>query len=893
MAYTYIETILLTLTILIEIASVTTTLTFLEAEKPEYNITKDENLILNCTVDSSDEVQLVTWKRDGLLMDKYKRLPKEKYTSNKMVMILSIADAEDSALYTCLVRTKSGTVLVKNFRVPPITVPSIVALPSHVITAKVDAAIRLKCGVSKSFTSSYKWLLNGKEITSKDLEDTRYKIKNYQFFKIRRVLVKDSGYYTCSVSNKVGTREVTYFLDVKGQANDTADQIPKLIKNNNNALHLDIVLNDISLNCRVTGAKPINMTWLKNDKPLGKRSGANGYQFSHDNQILKLAKVLPTDRGYYTCIAENRYGKMSHKMQVDAVEKKRAAPMFLDKEEKEYIGRKGENLTVQTRFLAFGNVHFQLLLDMIEYDAAENKTVTAFKILKTPRQYQLIKMTDAAAEYKLEFYFRNLSAADFQNYTVMAGNIIGYDVFKFYIKEEKVQPNVIALEVVGSDQKKFVDGPIFIVLVLCACFLVVATLATFLYCLRSKRGFNNNNRNLYSKNRLERVVLNLDNALSQKPEGRGSPRRMSSCQTEEYIASQNIPLDPEWEVSYENIEFVNLLGEGAFGRVMLGIVHELPRHTEPTTVAIKMLKNDATEKELKDLLSEINVMKSIGKHNNIINLLGVSSQSDELCMVAEYCRYGNLRDFLRERRPTLPPCLPQIEQLTMQNLISYCLQVAKGMDYLSSKKCIHRDIAARNVLVADDYVMKIADFGLARDIHGDEYYRKHTDGRLPVKWMALEALFDRVYTTQSDVWSYGILIWEIVTFGGSPYPGVPFEKLCDLLNDGYRMEKPVNCTEQLYRLMSDCWKRDPSSRPTFSAIVSELSQLLITISGVEYLQLQLIESQYPAESFSSSQNSPTNSRRVSSSVFEDNSDENDIDDIDINSHLVSEIVDGD
>ena len=146
------------------------------------------------------------------------------------------------------------------------------------------------------------------------------------------------------------------------------------------------------------------------------------------------------------------------------------------------------------------------------------------------------------------------------------------------------------------------------------------------------------------------------------------------------------------------------------------------------------------------------------------------------------------------------------------------------MEYLASKRCVHRDLAARNVLVCEDNVLKIADFGLARNIQGD-YYRKTTDGRLPIKWMALESLSGQMYTSQSDVWSYGVVLWELMTLGRSPYHGINAYDLQRLLEGGYRMSKPYNCSPEIYSLMRQCWQADPNQRPTFSQLAVELDRL--------------------------------------------------------------------
>nr|XP_006199009.1 fibroblast growth factor receptor 4 isoform X3 [Vicugna pacos] len=287
------------------------------------------------------------------------------------------------------------------------------------------------------------------------------------------------------------------------------------------------------------------------------------------------------------------------------------------------------------------------------------------------------------------------------------------------------------------------------------------------------------------------------------------------------------------------------LGEGCFGQVVCAEAFGMDpsRPDQASTVAVKMLKDNASDKDLADLVSEMEVMKLIGRHKNIINLLGVCTQEGPLYVIVECAAKGNLREFLRARRPQGPDLSPDGPRssegpLSFPALVSCAYQVARGMQYLESRKCIHRDLAARNVLVTEDNVMKIADFGLARGIHHIDYYKKTSNGRLPVKWMAPEALFDRVYTHQSDVWSFGILLWEIFTLGGSPYPGIPVEELFSLLREGHRMDRPPHCPPELYGLMRECWHAAPSQRPTFKQLVEALDKVLLAVSE-EYLDLRL------------------------------------------------------
>lgn len=160
------------------------------------------------------------------------------------------------------------------------------------------------------------------------------------------------------------------------------------------------------------------------------------------------------------------------------------------------------------------------------------------------------------------------------------------------------------------------------------------------------------------------------------------------------------------------------------------------------------------------------------------------------------------------------------------------------MEYLASRKIVHRDLAARNVLVSDDHILKISDFGLTRYMKEKDYYQRMTNGRLPVKWMAVESLTHNRYTIKSDVWSYGVLLWEIFTYGENPYPSVPVENLLQTLRRGHRLEKPSDTSDEIYKLMQRCWLLNPSDRPEFSDLVLTFDQIMTQMLNLNYLDLQ-------------------------------------------------------
>ncbi|XP_005949327.2 platelet-derived growth factor receptor beta [Haplochromis burtoni] len=292
-------------------------------------------------------------------------------------------------------------------------------------------------------------------------------------------------------------------------------------------------------------------------------------------------------------------------------------------------------------------------------------------------------------------------------------------------------------------------------------------------------------------------------------------------------------------------------------------------------------------------MSELKVLVHLGPHLNVVNLLGACTRGGPVYLITEFCCHGDLVNYLQRNKHTFlhgdtqtksdndggyidmnkeesaqyvamkelsyadiepavyeTPYTPADQQeasslllsdsplLSLNDLISFSYQIVQAMDFLSSRKCVHRDLAARNILVCEGKLVKVCDFGLARDLLKDQDYIARGNSFLPLKWMSPESIFQNIYSSQSDVWSYGVLLWEIFSLGCSPYPDLPMtQEFYSALKRGYRMSRPDHAPEDMYDVMKRCWEEKPQSRPSFSSLLITMGNMVTDDYKQRYLQI--------------------------------------------------------
>ncbi|XP_032379295.1 fibroblast growth factor receptor 2 isoform X6 [Etheostoma spectabile] len=679
-----------------------------------------------------------------------------------------------------------------------------------------------------------------------------------EVLQIRDATAKDSGLYTCT---SVGKDTVCFIVNVTDAISSGDDEDDTERSEDTGAdgkqisapywtssakmekkLHAVPAANTVKFRCAAEGNPKPKLRWLKNGRPFRQEDRMGGYKVRTQHWTLIMESVVPSDKGNYTCLVENEFGSINHTYTLDVVERSPHRPILQAGLPANTTVHVGEDARFVCKVYSDAQPHIQWLKHITQNGSRYGTDGHPY--------VRVLKRSGINSSDVEMLTLTNVTEADAGEYTCKVSNYIGEASQSGWLTVIPAAPSPVETRPISPD---YVEIAIYCVGVfLIACMVGIVVVCRMRNTAKKPDFGGQPAVHKLSKQIPLRRQVSADSSSSMNsstPLVRITTRRSSAH--DDPIPEYDLPQDPRWEFSRDRLTLGKPLGEGCFGQVVmaeaLGIDKDKPK--EAVTVAVKMLKDDATEKDLSDLVSEMEMMKMIGKHKNIINLLGACTQDGPLYVIVEYASKGNLREYLRARRPPGMEYSYDIarvsdEQLTFKDLVSCTYQVARGMEYLASQKCIHRDLAARNVLVTESNFMKIADFGLARDVHNIDYYKKTTNGRLPVKWMAPEALFDRVYTHQSDVWSFGVLMWEIFTLGGSPYPGIPVEELFKLLKEGHRMDKPGNCTNELYMMMKDCWHAISSHRPTFKQLVEDLDRILTLNTNEEYLDLCAPAEQY-------------------------------------------------
>ncbi|XP_076834840.1 LOW QUALITY PROTEIN: tyrosine-protein kinase Lck [Brachyhypopomus gauderio] len=368
------------------------------------------------------------------------------------------------------------------------------------------------------------------------------------------------------------------------------------------------------------------------------------------------------------------------------------------------------------------------------------------------------------------WFFKNLSRNDAMRLLLAPGNTQG----SFLIRESETTPGSFSLSVRDLDQNQ---GDVIK-------HYRIRNIDAGGFYITSKISFTN--------------LSELVKHYSRDADGLCT-RLLKPCQT-------RVPQKPwwqdEWEVARESLKLERRLGQGQFGEVWMGLYNNSRR------VAIKTLKPGTMS--IGAFLAEANLMKNL-QHPRLVRLFAVVTQ-EPINIITEYMENGSLVDFLKTTEGA---------NLQMTTLIDMASQVADGMAYIEHKNYIHRDLRAANILVSEELICKIADFGLARLIENNEYTARE-GAKFPIKWTAPEAINYGTFSIKSDVWSFGILLTEIVTYGRIPYPGMTNPEVIQNLERGYRMPPPDNCPESLYDIMTKCWEENPENRPTFEYLRSVL-----------------------------------------------------------------------
>uniref|UniRef100_A0A2K6SJT0 receptor protein-tyrosine kinase n=1 Tax=Saimiri boliviensis boliviensis TaxID=39432 RepID=A0A2K6SJT0_SAIBB len=731
-----------------------------------------------CAVESYPQPE-ISWTRNKILI----KLFDTRYSireNGQLLTILSVEDSDDG-IYCCTANNGVGGAVESCGALQVKMKPKITRPPINVKIIEGLKAV-LPCTTMGNPKPSVSWIKGDSPLR----ENSRTAVLESGSLRIHNVQKEDAGQYRCVAKNSLGTaysKVVKLEVEEEREPEQDTKVFARILRAPES--HNVTFGSFVTLHCTATGIPVPTITWIENGNAV---SSGSIQESVKDRVIDSRLQLFITKPGLYTCIATNKHG--------EKFSTSKAAATISIADFREYC------LAVKELFCAK------------EWLAMEEKTHRGLY----RSEMHLLSVPDC-------------SKLPSMHWDPMACARLPHLAFPPMTSSK---PSVDIPDLPSSSSSSFSVSPTYsmtvIISIMSSFAIFVLLTITTLYCCRRRKQWKNKKR--------ESAAVTLTTLPSELLLDRLHPNPMY----------QRMPLllNPKLlslEYPRNNIEYVRDIGEGAFGRVFQARAPGLLPHEPFTMVAVKMLKEEASADMQADFQREAALMAEFD-NPNIVKLLGVCAVGKPMCLLFEYMAYGDLNEFLRSMSPHTvcslshndlsmraqvsspgPPPLSCAEQLCIAR------QVAAGMAYLSERKFVHRDLATRNCLVGENMVVKIADFGLSRNIYSADYYKANENDAIPIRWMPPESIFYNRYTTESDVWAYGVVLWEIFSYGLQPYYGMAHEEVIYYVRDGNILSCPENCPMELYNLMRLCWSKMPADRPSFASIHRILERMCERAEG--------------------------------------------------------------
>uniref|UniRef100_A0A4W5M5K9 Inactive tyrosine-protein kinase 7 n=1 Tax=Hucho hucho TaxID=62062 RepID=A0A4W5M5K9_9TELE len=717
----------------------------------------------------------VWWERGG------ERVPSEgRVYQDGLELVFSPTQGEDSGLYTCVGQNKAGT------RRQELTVT--VATPPEWVTKPEDSQLEeglpgyLHCHTRATPQPEVTWYRNFIPITA---EDIRFKLYPNGTLRINSVEVYDNHMYMCRSQTEAGTVEGRARVSVLEKLKFTPTPQPS------QCLELD---KESTVQCSAKGRETPTIQWTKAD------GSAMPEHVVQTGGMLHFAKVTRDDAGNYTCLASN-----SLQGQITAAVQLTVAVYITFKMEPEHT-------TVYQGHTAI--LHCQATGDPQPFIQWKKKD----KFLE-PRKSRFQKMPNDS------LVIHDVSVEDTGSYTCIAGNScnIGHTSAELYVVEKPVHHSL-------EDDEK---APYKMIQTIglsvgAAVAYIIIVLGLMFYCKKRR-----NAKRLKGPEGEEAETEHLNGGTVQT-------NGQATAEIQEEVALTNMgttasSANDKRHSSHDkghypraNLTTITTLGKGEFGEVFLakakGLMSAGGRGSEDEEETVVLVKSLQTRDETLHLefRREVEMFSKLG-HPNLVRLLGMCREAEPHYLILEYAELGDLKQYLKMSKNKEEK--PKSNHLSTKQKVGVCLQVARGMEHLSNQRFVHKDLATRNCLISAKRQVKVSALGLSKDVYNDEYYH-YRQAWIPLRWLPSEAVFEDDYSTKTDVWSFGVLMWEVFSLGELPYAALDHDKVLEELREGRgKLPLPQGCPSRVYKLMTRCWASSPKDRSCFSDIVSALSEL--------------------------------------------------------------------